>query len=343
MANIHDVARVAGVSISTVSYALSGKRSVSEKTRERIDSAVRELGYLPNAAGRMLAGARTQILAVTAPLRADTYAPAHMAFVLAVATAARRYDYDILLLTEDEATSGLQRVTSSRLVDGIIVLDVAIDDERIDVIRNLSTPAVLVGIPRDSGGLTCVDLDFDAAARLAVDNLADAGHLSVGLLGHPSAVYERGSNFAHRFRTAFLSHARERGLRTVFAMPGTDPAGAAHAVDTLLHHEHGVTGLVMHCEESLQTRALARIAEVGLSIPGDLSVLSACSSFETSSFSPPLDVIPLVASDSCDSAVALVMQALDGRREPHVELVAPRFTARGSVAPPRITRPPAAA
>ena len=343
MANIHDVARVAGVSISTVSYALSGKRSVSEKTRERIDSAVRELGYLPNAAGRMLAGARTHILAVTAPLRPDTYAPAHMAFVLAVATAARRYDYDILLLTEDEATSGLQRVTSSRLVDGIIVLDVAIDDERVDVIRNLSTPTVLVGIPGEPAGLTCVDLDFEAAARLSVDTLAEAGHRSVGLLGHPAGVYDRGSNFAHRFRTAFLDHARGRGLQATFAMPGTDPAGAAKAVDTLLDPNAGVTGMVMHCEESLQTRALARIAEAGLSIPGDLSVLSACSSFETSSFSPPLDVIPLVAADSCDSAVALVMQALEGRREPHVELVAPRFTAHGSIAPPRGIQPPTAA
>lgn len=343
MANIHDVARVAGVSISTVSYALSGKRSVSEKTRERIDSAVRELGYLPNAAGRMLAGARTQILAVTAPLRADTYAPAHMAFVLAVATAARRYDYDILLLTEDEATSGLQRVTSSRLVDGIIVLDVAIDDERIDVIRNLSTPSVLVGVPGEPAGLTCVDLDFEAAARLSADALADAGHRSVGLLGHPAAVYERGSNFAHRFRSAFLEHARARGLQAAFAMPGPGPAGAADAVDALIRSGAGVTGLVMHCEESLQTRALARIAEAGLSIPGDLSVLSACSSFDTSSFSPPLDVIPLVAADSCDSAVALVMSALEGRREPHVELVTPRFTSHGSVAPPRVSLPPAAA
>ncbi|MET4060181.1 DNA-binding LacI/PurR family transcriptional regulator [Arthrobacter sp. UYP6] len=343
MANIHDVARVAGVSISTVSYALSGKRSISEKTRSRIDSAVQELGYLPNAAGRMLAGARTHILALTAPLRADTYAPAHMAFVLAVATAARRFDYDILLLTEDEATLGLQRVTSSRLVDGIIVLDVAIDDERIDVVRNLSTPTVLVGIPGDPTGLICVDLDFEAAARLCVDTFADAGHRAVGLLGHPPAVYERGSNFPHRFRSAFMEHAQERGLEATFEMPRTGPQGVEDAVDELLNPAAGVTAVAMHCEESLQIRALSRFAEAGRSIPDDLSVLSACSSFDTSSFSPPLDVIPLVAADSCDSAVALVMQALDGPLEPRIELVPPRFTPRGSVAPPRGANRPAPA
>ena len=143
MTTIHDVARVAGVSISTVSYALSGKRSVSVSTRRRIEDAVRELDYRPNAGARMLAGRRTYILAVTEPLRADTYAPAHMAFVLAVATAARRYDYDVLLLTQEEAAGGLRRVTSSRLVDAIVVLDVLTEDERADLVRTLDIPAVL--------------------------------------------------------------------------------------------------------------------------------------------------------------------------------------------------------
>ena len=83
MAKIHEVAKAAGVSISTVSYALSGKRTISAETRRRIELAVRELDYRPNAGARMLAGRRTNIFAVTEPFRADTHAPAHMAFVLA--------------------------------------------------------------------------------------------------------------------------------------------------------------------------------------------------------------------------------------------------------------------
>lgn len=334
MANIHDVARVAGVSISTVSYALSGKRSVSEDARRRITAAVQELGYLPNAAGRMLAGAQTRILALSAPLRSDTYAPAHMAFVLAVATAARRYDYDILLLTEDEATNGLRRVTSSRLVDAVILLDVSIDDERIGLVRDLSVPSVVVGVPKDATGLICVDLDFAAAARLTIDRLAEAGHRSIALLGHPEAVYQRGSNFPHRFRNAFLDYAAEQKISAKFVMPGTSDTDVRQAIDQVLDPGDSVTGVVMHCEESIQSRALQVIAESGRSVPGDLSVISACTSFDTSHFHPPLDVIPLVAADSCDRAVALIMQALDGAAEPHVELVAPRYESRGSLGKP---------
>ncbi|MGG2339534.1 LacI family DNA-binding transcriptional regulator, partial [Salmonella enterica] len=63
MAKIDEVARAAGVSISTVSYALSGKRPVSAETRRRIQAAVHELGYSPNAGARMLAGSQTNIFA----------------------------------------------------------------------------------------------------------------------------------------------------------------------------------------------------------------------------------------------------------------------------------------
>ncbi len=164
MVKINEVAKAAGVSISTVSYALSGKRPVAPDTRKRIQAAVLELGYSPNAGARMLAGSRTHIFALTEPLRKDTHAPTHMAFVLATAVAARRNDYDILLLTDEQASAGMGRVASSGLVDAILVLDVAPDDERVALSRAIDTPTIFIGVPDDHEGLICVDLDFDAAA-----------------------------------------------------------------------------------------------------------------------------------------------------------------------------------
>ncbi|BBE21794.1 LacI family transcriptional regulator [Arthrobacter sp. MN05-02] len=334
MANIHDVARVAGVSISTVSYALSGKRPIGEKTRRRIDEAVRELDYMPNAAGRMLAGTRTRIFALTAPLRSDTYAPAHMAFVLAVATAARKYDYDVLLLTEDEATDGLHRVSSSRLVDGIIVLDVSLHDERADLVRTLGVPAALIGVPADTEGLVCVDLDFEAAAALAVDRLVDAGHRSLALLGHPSVVYDRGSNFPMRFRDGFLRRAAERGAHAVFSMVEKDGSHVRAALAGVLDADPAPTGVVVHAEEGVHKAVLEAVAARGLSVPQDLSVIAGVPTFDTSGFTPPLDSIPLIPADSCTRAVELAVQQLDGTVEPRVELVAPKYRDHGSVAAP---------
>ena len=71
MAGIKDVAREAGVSASTVSYVLSGKRSISAKTTDKVMAAVEKLGYTPDASARKMRGMRNQIIALSAPIRGD--------------------------------------------------------------------------------------------------------------------------------------------------------------------------------------------------------------------------------------------------------------------------------
>lgn len=343
MVKINEVAKAAGVSISTVSYALSGKRPISPDTRRRIEEAVRELGYSPNAGARMLAGSRTQIFALTEPLRKDTHAPTHMAFVLATAVAARRNDYDVLLLTDVDAKAGMGRVAANGLVDAILVLDVAPDDERVQLARAISTPTVFIGIPDDSEGLVCVDLDFESAAALAVDRLADAGHRAIGLVGQPEVGYAM-SNFPPRVRSAFERRADDREVTHLFETTGakrTSRSATRRAVAELL--DAGATGLILHCTEEAHAVVLGEITSRGLSIPGDISVISVGASFDTAALSPALDSIPLVPEASCDLAVDLAIRSLgDDRPEPGLRLIAPVYTAHGSVgqAPPPIGNGP---
>ncbi|WP_457098954.1 LacI family DNA-binding transcriptional regulator [Microbacterium sp. P5_E9] len=335
MVKINEVATAAGVSISTVSYALSGKRPVAPDTRRRIQAAVLELGYSPNAGARMLAGSRTHIFAVTEPLRKDTHAPTHMAFVLATAVAARRNDYDILLLTDEEASAGMGRVASSGLVDAILVLDVAPDDERVALARAIDTPTIFIGVPDDQEGLICVDLDFDAAAVLAVDRLADAGHGSIALIGQPQVAYEK-SNFPPRVRRAFEARAAERGIRYDFRVSGhhgTSRSVTRRAVAELL--DGGITALVLQADADVHDVVLSELAERGLSVPGDVSVVSVAASFDTRDLAVALDVIPLIPASSCDLAVELAMRSLtDHRPAPGLYLIAPTYLDRRSIAPP---------
>ena len=339
MAKIHEVAKAAGVSISTVSYALSGKRTISAETRRRIELAVRELDYRPNAGARMLAGRRTNIFAVTEPFRADTHAPAHMAFVLATSIAARRFDYDVLLLTDEQATAGMHRVATSGLADAVLVLDVAPDDERVALARRLDIPSIFIGVPTDHDGLVCVDLDFEAAAALAVDRLAEAGHRSIGLVGHPPVAYRR-SNFPPRIRAGFERRATERSLAHAVELPDvgadrrtrTRTAQVRSAVGALL--DGGATGLVLHCDDATHVAVLEELASRELTVPGDVAVVSVGSTFDTTSFQPPLDVIPLVPQASCDLAVDLAIQSMtEAPPAPGVHLIAPEYHAHGSVVP----------
>ncbi|MFT4157736.1 MAG: LacI family DNA-binding transcriptional regulator [Microbacterium sp.] len=336
MTTIHEVARAAGVSISTVSYALSGKRPISEKTRRRIEDAVLSLGYQPDAGARMLAGRRTHIFALTEPLRSDTHAPTHMAFVLATAVAARRRGYDILLLTDEQASEGMNRVTASNLVDAILVLDVAPDDERADIARSIRTPVIFIGVPDDTDGLTCVDLDFDAAGRMAVDRLADAGHTHIAMIGQSEVAYRR-SNFPRRLRHGVQDRARERGVAVEWFASGanaTDAAAVRAATASAL--DRGDRAFLVHAVDDAHEAILSIFAERGLRVGDDVSIISAAASFDTSALSTALDRIPLIPDQSCDLAVELAARHLDdGHPSSGVHLIAPEYRSAGSIAPPR--------
>jgi DNA-binding LacI/PurR family transcriptional regulator len=334
MTTIHEVAQAAGVSISTVSYALSGKRPVSEKTRRRIEDAATALGYTPDAGARMLAGRRTHIFALTEPLRADTHAPTHMAFVLATAIAARRHDYDILLLTDEQASVGMSRVASSRLVDATLVLDVAPDDARVDIARSIRTPTVFIGIPDDTEGLTCVDLDFEAAGRLAVDRLVDAGHTAITLLGQPAVSY-RTSNFPRRLRRGVTDGALSRGVQLESACSGevsTDAAAVRAVVEDAL--ARGDRAFIVHAVGDVHEALLSVLNEHGLRVGHDVSVISAAAAFDTNALSTPLDTIPLIPAQSCDLAVEIALRHLEHLgTAPEVHLIPPEYRAAGSVRP----------
>ncbi len=334
MAKIDEVARAAGVSISTVSYALSGKRPVAAETRRRIEAAVSELGYSPNAGARMLAGSRTNIFALSEPLRADSHAPSHMAFMHAMTVAARRADYDMLLLTDEDASAGMSRVAASGLVDAILCLDVAPDDQRVAIARRSATPTLFIGIPDDHAGMVCVDLDFEQATRRAVDRLIDAGHRSLGLLGGSRRAYQR-SNFPPRVRRAAQERAVERRA-TLTAHATGDVVTNRDECRRLIRElvATGVTGLVLHAPEDVHQVALAELAALGLHVPSDVSIVSVGTSFDTGSLSVPLDALPLVPQRSCDLAVDLAIDLVSGRPvAPGLHLIAPAYLDRGSVAP----------
>ena len=98
-ATINDVAREAGVSTSTVSYVMSGKRTISKETRDIVEAAMRRLSYSPRSSARALASSRSNVLGLVVPLRADVNVGVVMQFVTAVVTTARTFNQDVLLLT----------------------------------------------------------------------------------------------------------------------------------------------------------------------------------------------------------------------------------------------------
>jgi DNA-binding LacI/PurR family transcriptional regulator len=249
-----------------------------------------------------------------------------------VVTTARRFDHDVLLVTADEGPAGLRRIDASALVDGLILMDVELDDDRIPLLRELDRPSVLIGFPADPTGLTCVDLDFAAAGAACVTHLASLGHKHIALLGAPEAVYERGTGFARRTMSGFLDAAEKLDIPARW-MPCEETADAvARRVGQALTDDPELTGLVVHNEAAVEP-VLAALRAAGRRVPLDMSVLAICPDELAQRTSPALSSVLVPAEDVGTHAVTLLMRKLEGVSVPESTLLAPRLTLRASTAP----------
>ncbi|MFE9751056.1 LacI family DNA-binding transcriptional regulator [Saccharothrix saharensis] len=343
MVTLADVARHAGVSASTVSYVLSGKRSISEETRRRVERSVAELGYHPNAGARALAAKRSHIIALVVPLRADVYVPIMMQIAISVTMTARQHGYDVLLITNDEGPEGVRRVAVSGLADGVILMDVGLADERIPVLRELRTQAALIGLPDDRSGLSCVDHDFTAAGALCADHLADLGHREVAFIGYGSGVYQRHAGYAERTLMGFRERAEERGLRFVHRPCEGTYESTAGTLARILADRPDTTGFVVQNEGAIgPLLSLLRIS--GRTVPEDASVIALCPELLAEQYAPALTAVTGPAQELGRVAVEQVLKriAAAGRDEtPDDELVLlrPVLTVRESTGPHRSRTP----
>jgi DNA-binding LacI/PurR family transcriptional regulator len=337
MVTLADVARHAGVSASTVSYVLSGKRSISPETRRRVERSVTELGYHPNAGARALAARRSQIIALVVPLRADVYVPIMMEIAVSVTVAARRYGYDVLLLTKDEGPEGVRRVAGSGLADAVILMDVELADERLPLLRAQGTQAALIGVPDDPRGVSCVDHDFAAMGALCADHLADLGHREIAFIGYGSAVYHRHAGYAEHTLAGFRERAGQRGLRFVHRPCEGTYESTAGAFARILADRPATTGFVVQNEGAIGP-LLSLLRTSGRTVPEDASMVALCPEQLAEQHAPRLTAVTGPAEELGRVAVDQVMariNAVDRGEQPEDELVllTPTLTVRESTAP----------
>ncbi|WP_327371338.1 LacI family DNA-binding transcriptional regulator [Streptomyces sp. NBC_01217] len=332
MVTLAEVAQHAGVSASTVSYVLSGKRSISVSTRERVEQSIQQLGYHPNAGARALASSRSNIIALMVPLRTDMYVPVMMEIAIAVATTARTHGYDVLLLTGEEGPAAVRRIAGSSLADAMILMDVELHDERLPLLRETDRAAVLIGLPADTAGLTCVDLDFEATGALCVEHLAALGHREIAVIGEAAAVYERHTGFAERTVDGVRAKARETGARVLHRPCEGGYAAMAQTLSRIFDERPGTTGFIVQNESAVEP-LLNLLRQQGRAVPEDVSVVAICPEQVASQASVRLTSVAIPAQEMGRRAVEQVVAKLGGRGTDEVELLAPELTVRASSGP----------
>ncbi|RYJ31882.1 LacI-family transcriptional regulator [Streptomyces sp. L-9-10] len=332
MVTLADVAQHAGVSASTVSYVLSGKRSISASTRERVEHSIEQLGYHPNAGARALASSRSNIIALMVPLRTDMYVPVMMEIAIAVATTARTFGYDVLLLTGEEGPAGVRRIEGSALADAMILMDVELHDDRLPLLREARRPSVLIGLPADTTGLSCVDLDFAAAGAVCADHLAGLGHREIAVIGEAPGVYERLTGFAERTLSGLRERSAELGLRLLHRPCEGSYAAVSATVGRIFDERPGTTAFIVQ-NEAATDPLLALLRQQRRAVPEDISVVAICPDQVAVHASVPLTSVAVPAQEMGRHAVEQVVAKLSGRGSDEVVLLRPELTVRESTGP----------
>lgn len=271
-ATIEDVARVAEVSVATVSRALRNMPNVAAATRDRVVEVASQLGYVAHRAAASLASGRTRTIGLAAPYYGIWYTGRVTVGVLSVLSDAG-YDLEIYAVdTPDHRREFVQRMRSGSVgIDGLLLVDFFGQDHMADL-RDTGIDMVCLGERQE--GLPSISIDNVAAGRRATEYLIELGHQRIGLLG-AGAIDETGSPVLTDRRRGYEAALHDAGLAVDPAHQPSHPLtirGGALAIEQLANSGEPPTALFAMSDETAMG-AMGKARELGIDVPGDLSII----------------------------------------------------------------------
>jgi DNA-binding LacI/PurR family transcriptional regulator len=339
MPTMLDVAKRAGVALSTVSYAINGTRPISEETRQRIFAVMDELEYRPHALARGLASKRSRIIALLFPVSERGLGITELEFVTSAADAARENGYNLVLWpSEMDDPEELRRLAQQGLVDGMIIMEVCLNDERIDLLREIDFPFSMIGRCADTDGLGYVDIDFEQTIQETVGHLAGLGHTSIAFLNQSQSVFDSGYGPAVRTHTSFERAVEATGIKGVTRFCHAAPQAGYEAFNALLAECPDLTAIVAMNERAVPG-IMQAVADLGWSVPDDFSLVGVISSAHVAEMTvPPLTTADAPTAELGRMGAELLIQQLEAQEPSAVQELLPcRLVVRGSSGPGRRT------
>ena len=270
---IADVARQAGVTKAAVSFALNGQPGVSEATRQRILAIADEVGFRPSSAARALSDGKSGAfgLIIDRPARILAIEPYFMQLISGIQAELSEQHVTLLFTSVQDQAAQIEMYRTwwaQRKVDGVILVDLEVNDGRVAVLAELGMPTVVVGTPEGAAGLPAVWQDDRAATAIMVGHLAGLGHHRIARVGgfprywHSQLRTEAFAQVAGAAGLAALSvaadYTAEHGVETTFALlDGPEPPTA-----------------ILYDNDVMAVAALSAVQRAGLAVPADLSVMA---------------------------------------------------------------------
>lgn len=330
-ATIKDVAKKAGVSVSTVSRALNNYSDISESTRETILRVAEDLGYKPNVIARSLSSNRHFRLGMLVEdyESAGLLNPLTFEIIMGFKNAAARQDYEVILLstTSDmQKSQDLSRLYADKQIDGAFIMGLKMTDEYYKQLSSIKFPCVLQDINIQNPMACCVGVDNVKGAFLAVDHLIKYGHRKIGFInGHKDAFvsYERLDGY-------YLALSRN-GIqidRNLIINGDFSDKIAEASVGELIEKNEDMTAVF--CSSDLMAMgAINGLNNLGFSVPDDISVVGFDDVYMAEYMTPKLTTIHQNRGKIGETAANILINMVAGQAMGRV-LIEPELVIRES-------------
>ncbi|SDY27790.1 LacI family transcriptional regulator, sucrose operon repressor [Evansella caseinilytica] len=312
MVTINDIARLAGVSRTTVSRVLNNSGYVGEEAKKKILAVIAETGYVPSEQAKSLRTKRTKVIGVILP-KISTETASRV--VDGIDKELSQHGYQILL-----ASSNLQvekeieqlRLLQSRRVDGIVIVATNTDEKLMKEIHEVKIPIVVLG--QDVKGVTSVIYNDYDAAKDVTTLLAEKGHRRIGFIG----VSEKDPAVGYYRKKGYLDALTENGLMAdeklvkegIFNIQSGYSAMMAMFADT-----SDAPTAVVAVTDRLAVGALQALREKNIRIPDDISLFGMGNSVMSEYLQPPLSTVEFYNEQAGKEAAVLLLEQLNKQEE----------------------------
>ena len=337
MATIKDVARHADVSVTTVSHVVNGTRHVSPESRERVEAAIRALGYVPSAIARSLKSNNTRTLGMLIPNSSNPY---FAEIVHAVEDRCFGAGYNLILCNSNddvERQASYLRVLAQKRVDGLVFVASGSDAVVRATLGESVTPMVFVD--REVAGMSngdLVEVNHTVGGEIASRHLLELGHPRVACISGPPGLSPSSKRRAG-WKNALESAGVER-RESDLARGDFTARGGFLAMQTLLRHKPRPSAVFV-CNDLMAFGALAAAHAAGISVPQQLSIVG-FDDIELAAFSaPPLTTVVQPKRQIGTLAAELLLERVTtGRRDNRRVILEAQLKIRGSTAPYQPTK-----
>ncbi|MDG5473462.1 LacI family DNA-binding transcriptional regulator [Jeotgalibacillus sp. ET6] len=295
---IKDVAKYANVAPSTVSRVIANNPRISDKTKEKVRAAMKELGYHPNFIARSLANQSTQVIGLVTPGSSDVFFqnPFFPTVLRGLSEGAHEKQYALQLVTgqnEEEIYNGVVQMVQGGRVDGVVLLYSKVEDRILIYLRERNFPFVMIGKPFNYvEEITHVDNDNFQAAKDATDFLIELGHERISFIGGDEnlvVTVERLMGYKDALNLAELPYREDYVLHQSFLLKGGQDA-VCELMELPLRERP--TALVV-ADDLMALGVLNTLNEMGISVPEDISILSFNNVLTSEMARPPLSSVDI--------------------------------------------------